>query len=119
MNLNLFLELNRESLLPYVQTLMEMMNEENDTFDTEETELNFDESSLNTSFLNSEQVIVDETNKYYNESKSSGIESSNVFLKNVLNNVNDVHNSHILEEETYDQILPTNQTETALSNLKP
>ncbi|XP_068983031.1 uncharacterized protein [Bombus flavifrons] len=118
MNLNLFLELNRESLLPYVQTLMEMMNEENDTFDRE-TELNFDESSLNTSFLNSEQVIVDETNKYYNESKSSGIESSNIFLKNVLNNVNDVHNSHILEEETYDQILPTNQTETASSNLKP
>lgn len=118
MNLNLFLELNRESLLPYVQTLMEMMNEENDTFDRE-TELNFDESSPNTSFLNSEQVIVDETNKYYNESKSSGIESSNIFLKNVLNNLNDVHNLHILEEETYDQILPTNQTETASSNLKP
>lgn len=118
MNLNIFLELNRESLLPYVQTLMEMMNEENDTFDRE-TELNFDESSSNTSFLNSEQVIVDETNKYYNESKSSGIESSNIFLKNILNNMNDVHNSHILEEETYDQILPTNQTETASSNLKP
>nr|XP_033199101.1 uncharacterized protein LOC117161574 [Bombus vancouverensis nearcticus] len=118
MNLNIFLELNRESLLPYVQTLMEMMNEENDTFDRE-TELNFDESSSNTSFLNSEQVIVDETNKYYNKSKSSGIESSNIFLKNILNNMNDVHNSHILEEETYDQILPTNQTETASSNLKP
>lgn len=118
MNLNIFLELNRESLLPYVQTLMEMMNEENDTFDRE-IELNFDESSSNASFLNSEQVIVDETNKYYNESKSSGIESSNIFLKNILNNMNDVHNSHILEEETYDQILPTNQTETASSNLEP
>lgn len=118
MDLNLFLELNRESLLPYVQTLMEMMNEENDTFDRE-TELNFDESSLNTSFLNSEQVIVDEANKYYNESKSPGFESSNIFLKNVLNKANDVHNSHILEEETYDQILPTNRTKIASSNLKP
>ena len=99
-DLNLFFELNKESVLPYIQTILEMINEELDT-SSRETELNFSESSVKTSVLNSEEVTAGVTN--YNESESLKTEPN-------LNN-----DSQVLEGETFDKIFKT-QIETASTN---
>ncbi|XP_043515351.1 uncharacterized protein LOC122531473 isoform X2 [Frieseomelitta varia] len=104
-DLNLFFELNKESLLPYIQTILQMINEELDT-SSRETELNFGESSLTTSVLNSEEVTADVTD--YSELESLKTEPNNV--KKILNN-----NSQVLEE-TFDKIFPKTQIETASTN---
>ncbi|CAD1473496.1 unnamed protein product, partial [Heterotrigona itama] len=105
-DLNLFFELNKESLLPYIQTILEMMNEEHDT-SSRETELNFDGSSLKTSVLNSEEVAAGVTN--YKVSKSLKTEPNS--MKKILNN-----DSQVLEEETFDKISAKTQVETASTN---
>lgn len=50
MDLNLFFELNKETLLPYIQNLMEAVNQEEDPFN--DSEPNTDESSVKTVSLN-------------------------------------------------------------------
>lgn len=84
-----------------------MINEEHDT-SSRETELNFDESSLKTSILNSSEVReAGVTN--YTESKSLKTEPNNV--KKILNN-----DSQVLEGETFDKLFPKTQIETASTN---
>ena len=97
--------MNKESLLPYIQTILEMINEEHDT-SSRGTELNFDESSLKTSVLNSEEVTI--TN--YDESESLKIEPNN--MRKILNNDSQV----VLQEEIFDKIFPKTQIETASTN---
>ncbi|XP_031776184.1 uncharacterized protein LOC100864821 isoform X1 [Apis florea] len=79
MDLNLFLEPNNENFLPYLETLMKIVNEEI-AAENKDIELNSDESSIKSSILNNEKVANESSDK----SKSLEIEPYSNFMEKIL-----------------------------------
>ncbi|CAK9810728.1 hypothetical protein ANTQUA_LOCUS6568 [Anthophora quadrimaculata] len=103
MDLDLFFELNRENLLPYIKTMMEAIDQENDHSD-QNPELNPSESSVKSSILGNHQLRTPD--KSSKELKSLKTESNNSFKENLLNNIVP-HDYGALEEGKLNRKFPS------------
>lgn len=102
MDLNLFLEPNNESFLPYLETLMKIVNEEI-AAENKDIELNPDESSIKSSILNNVANVSSD------KSKSLKVESYNNSIEKILNNDSNSYNTEFLEKEKFNKIFTENQ----------
>lgn len=102
MDLNLFLEPNNESFLPYLETLMKIVNEEI-AAENKDVELNPDESSITSSILNNV------ANESSDKSKSLKVESYNNSTEKILNNDSNSYDAEFLEKEKFNKIFTENQ----------
>ncbi|XP_043791445.1 uncharacterized protein LOC122714287 [Apis laboriosa] len=115
MDLNLFLEPNNESFLPYLETLMKIVNEEI-AAENKDIELNPDESSITSSILNNV------ANESSDKSKSLKVESYNNSTEKILNNDSNSYDAEFLEKEKFNKIFTKNQiisTTTTKLSQKP
>lgn len=104
MDLNLFLEPNNENFLPYLETLMKIVNEEI-AAENKDIELNSDESSIKSSILNNEKVANESSDK----SKSLEIEPYSNFMEKILNNDSNSYDAEFLKKEKFNKIFTENQ----------
>lgn len=102
MDLNLFLEPNNESFLPYLETLMKIVNEEI-AAENKDIELNPDESSIKSSILNNVANVSSD------KSKSLKVESYNNSMEKILNNDSNSYDTEFLEKEKFNKIFTENQ----------
>lgn len=102
MDLNLFLEPNNESFLPYLETLMKIVNEEI-AAENKDIELNPDESSIKSSILNNVANVSSD------KSKSLKVESYNNSMEKILNNDSNSYNTEFLEKKKFNKIFTENQ----------
>lgn len=106
MDLNLFLEPNNESFLPYLETLMKIVNEEI-AAENKDIELNPDESSIKTSILNNVANVP-------SESKSLKVESYNSSMEEILNDSN-LYDTEFLEKEKFNKIFENQIISTTIA----